>query len=98
MPRVAMTSKPIVRSCCAGSKCQRSLSASLTEMKTVPAKRQLEAGADLALGEGAAEILVEPHHLAGRAHLGAQNGVDAGEAREGQHCLLDRDVLVLARA
>ena len=50
------------------------------------------AGGHLALGEGQAEGRVDPHHLAGRAHLGAEQGVDAGEAVEGQHRLLHADV------
>ncbi len=69
------------------------LSRSLTEMKTVPSWRQLVAGAELRLGEGAAEIAVEAHHLAGRFHLRPEDDVDAGEAGEREHRLLDRDMI-----
>ena len=55
--------------------------------------RQIGAAADLALGEGDLEGSVDAHHLAGRFHLRAQHGVDAGEAREREHRFLDRAVL-----
>ena len=55
-------------------------------------ERQVGAGAELRLGEGAAEIAVEPHDLAGRFHLGAEDQIDAGEAGEREHRLLDRDM------
>ena len=47
----------------------------------------------LALGEGEAEGDVDAHDLAGRAHLGAEQRVDPGEAVEGQHRLLDAHVV-----
>jgi hypothetical protein len=42
--------------------------------------------------EGRAEALGDAHHLAGAAHLGAQDRVDAGELGEREHRHLDRDV------
>ena len=58
--------------------------------------RQVDAGAELALGEGQREIVVEAHDLAGRVHLRAEQDVDAGEAGEGEHRFLDRDVAGVA--
>ena len=58
------------------------------------AGRHRAAGAELALGEGDGVVAVEAHGLAGRAHLGAEQRVDAGEAGEREHRLLDRDVVV----
>ncbi len=58
--------------------------------------RQRHAGGGLGLGEGGREVARDPHHLAGRAHLGAEQGVGALEAVERQHRLLDRDVLAEA--
>ena len=52
---------------------------------TVPAR-------DLRLGERRAEVVVDPHHLAGRPHLGPEHRVDAGELGEREDRLLDRDV------
>ena len=54
---------------------------------------QPRAGRGLRLGEGGREVGGDAHHLAGRAHLGAEQRVGAGEAVEGQHRLLDRDVV-----
>ena len=45
---------------------------------------------DLHLGDP--EVVGDPHDLAGRAHLGAEDGVHTGEAAEGQHRSLHRDV------
>ena len=70
----------------------RGLSLSRTETKTVPAVGTQVAGAELALGEGDGEVAVEAHHLAGRAHLRAEQHVDAGEAGEGEDRFLDRDM------
>ena len=53
---------------------------------------QRGAGRRLRLHEGQPEALVDAHHLAGRAHLRAERGVDLGEAVERQHRLLHRDV------
>ena len=56
------------------------------------ALRQVDPGAKLRLGEGAGEIAVQPHHLAGRFHLRAKHHIDAGEPREREHRFLDRDM------
>ena len=50
----------------------------------------------LALGEGAAEVVVDAHHLAGRLHFWTEERVDVGavglaEAVEREHRLLHRD-------
>ena len=55
-------------------------------------RRQPVARRALALGERETERAVDAHHLAGRAHLGAEHGVDVGEAVEREHRLLHRDV------
>ena len=68
----------------------RGLSASFTETKTVPSLRQARTAAELAFDEGDVVLAVDPHHLAGRFHLRPEHGVDAGEAREGEHGFLDR--------
>ena len=73
------------------------LSLSRTETKTVPGGRHQAAGAELALGEGDGVVAVEAHRLAGRAHLRAEQRVDAGEAGEGEHRLLDRDMVEFGR-
>ena len=52
---------------------------------------QMRARAHLRLEEGAREVAVPAHDLAGRAHFRPQDRVDAGEAGEGQHRLLDRE-------
>ena len=64
---------------------------------------QLAVRRRLALGVGGAEDAVDAHHLAGRLHLRAEDGVDAlarggAEATEGQHRLLDRDRCVSGRS
>ena len=94
VPRVAMILKPIASSWRTGAT-MRSLSASLTETNTVPSHRQDLTGAELALAEGHGEVAVDAHDLAGRAHLRPEHRVDAGEAREREHRLLDRDVVEL---
>jgi hypothetical protein len=48
---------------------------------------------DLRLGERPPELGVDPHHFAGRFHLGAENRVDVRELDEGKDGLLDADVL-----
>ena len=68
------------------------LSRSARERKTVPSDGQPVAGGDLALGEGQPEGGVDPHDLAGRAHLGPEQGVHAGEPVEREHRLLHRHV------
>ena len=66
-------------------------------MKAVPLW-QRRAGGGLCLGEGGGEVARDAHHLAGGAHLGAEQGVGAVEAVEGQHGLLDRDMLATGHA
>ncbi len=55
-------------------------------------KRQDLAGGQLRLGKGQAEILVDPHDLAGGAHLRAQERVHPGEAPEGEDRLLHGEI------
>ena len=52
----------------------------------------LNAGRQKRLAERARERRRDAHHLAGRAHLGPEDGVDAGELREREDDLLHRDV------
>ncbi len=59
--------------------------------------RQVDAGAELALGEGECEIGVEADDFAGRAHFRSEQNVDAGEAGERENGFLDGDVLQVAR-
>ncbi len=59
---------------------------------------QDRARAELALQERDAERAIEPHDLAGRAHFRAEQHVDAGEAGEGEHRLLHRDVALHGRS
>src|SRR5262249_32228413 len=87
-----MMLKPSVARSLAAST-MRGLSLSLTETNTVPSAGQPRAAADLALGEGGGKRVVEPHDLAGRAHLRPQHRVDAGEAGEREHRLLDGDMV-----
>ncbi len=75
----------------------RSLSPSRTETKTVPSTREIDAGAELRLGECQRVIGVEAHDFAGRAHFRAEQRIDAGEAGEREDGFLDRDVLERAR-
>ena len=91
VPLVATSSNPSAASWRHGST-SAALSPSRTETKTQPVERQVGAAAELRLGEGAAEIGVEPHDLAGRVHLRAEDQIDAGEAGEREHRLLDRDM------
>ena len=76
----------------------RSLSASRTDTNTVPDSGRMMPDADLALGEGDGEVAVDAHDLARGAHLGAEDGVDAGEAGEREHGLLDGDVAAASAA
>ena len=75
-----------------------SFSASATDMKIEPLRRQPVTGRERGLGEGFGETGPDAHDLAGGLHLGAQGRVDAREAREGQHGLLDGDVRQVAPA
>ena len=68
------------------------LSRSATERKTVPASRQPRSGRRLRLGEGCREVPRDAHHLAGGAHLRAEQDIGPREAVEGQHRLLDAHV------
>ena len=54
--------------------------------------RQARAGAELALQHRLAEGAARAHDLAGRAHLGAEDRVDAGELVEREDRFLDREV------
>ena len=90
-PSVAAMPRPSSRSRRATTS-PAGLSRSASERNTVPLRRQHGAGRELGLGERQAEGRVDAHHLAGRAHLRAERGVDLGEAVERQHRLLDRDV------
>ena len=92
MPAVAAMAKPSSRKSRAAASAV-GLSRSARERKTVPDSGQPVAGRDLALGEGQAHGQVDAHDLARRAHLRAEDGVDVGEAVEGQHRLLHRDVV-----
>ena len=61
------------------------LSASRTERKAVPSVGSGRPAARSAFAKRRREIGGARHHLAGRAHLGAEHRVGAGEARERQH-------------
>ena len=69
------------------------LSASRTERNAVPARRQRAPGGALGLRESRRQVGRARHDLAGRAHLRAEHGVGAGEARERQHRRLDAHLL-----
>ena len=90
-PAVAAMPRPSSRSRLATTR-PAGLSPSASDRNTVPVGRQHRAGGQLGLEERLAERAVDAHHLAGRAHLRAERGVDLGEAVERQHRLLDRDV------
>ena len=91
VPSVARMRKPSSCRMREASRRTSFLSPSLTETKRVPVGGEGGAGAHLGFQEGAGEGAVPAHDLAGRAHLGAEQGVDAGEAVEGHHRLLDRE-------
>ena len=55
--------------------------------------RERVVGRDQGLVVGPAEVVVDPHHLAGRLHLGPEHGVDARQLVEREEHLLDRDVV-----
>ena len=48
--------------------------------------------AQFGFGEGGAEVGIDAHDFAGRAHFGAEDGVGSGKLIEGQDGLFDRDV------
>src|SRR5205814_8880658 len=77
---------------------QRRLVAIAHRDENAALERQVGAAAELRLGEGAAEIAVEPHDLAGRFHLRPEDQIDAGETGEREYRLLDRDMAVRPRA
>src|SRR5690606_29927987 len=52
---------------------------------------------ELAFPERHREVAVDAHDLAGRAHFGTEDRIDAGEPREREHRFLDRDVIELRR-
>ena len=66
------------------------------EGRPVPWQRQPSRG--LRLREGAGKVASDPHHLAGGAHLHAQQRVGALEAVERQHRLLHGHVIAMAEA
>ncbi len=72
------------------------MSSSVTVMNGRALARQRHPGRRLGLGEGGREVARDAHHLAGRAHLRAEQRIRAFEAVERQHGLLDRDVLSIA--
>ena len=92
VPRVATIRKPWSWRICA-MPTAAGLSESVRVMKAVPAGGQRGAGRRLGLGEGGREVARDPHDLAGGAHLGPEDRVGALEAVEGQHRLLDADVI-----
>ena len=93
MPRVATIRKP--RSCSSRrDPGRRRLVAVGDGDEHGAGGRQLRAGGGLRLRERGREVARDPHHLAGRAHLGPEQRVGAGEAVERQHRLLDAHVAV----
>jgi hypothetical protein len=54
---------------------------------------QALAGTQLRLGIGLAKIAADAHHLSGGFHLRPQQGIHIRKPVEGQHGLLDRQVL-----
>ena len=71
----------------------RGLSASRTETNTVPSRGSCVPPPIWLLAKAIGERAVEAHDLAGRLHLRAEHGVDAGEAGEREHRLLDPDMV-----
>src|SRR5207245_2846700 len=59
------------------------------------ARREPPTGGALRLGERGRQVGGAGHDLSGRAHLGPEHGVGAGEAGEGEHRGLDRDLSVI---
>ena len=91
VPRVATIRKP--RSCsCAAMPTTAGLVGVGHGQEHRAGARQLRAGRGLGLRERGREVGRDAHHLAGGAHLRAEQRVGAGEAVERQHGLLDRDV------
>ena len=96
VPAVATSWKPSSANRRAATR-PAALSRSASERNTVPAQRQAVARGGLALHEREPERAVDAHHLAGRAHLGSEQGVDLGEPVEREHGFLHRDVAAVAR-
>src|SRR5215470_16170970 len=74
----------------------RAFVAVLDREKDLPRGGQGRAGGELRLHICLAEVAIDPHHLTGGLHLGAEHGVDAREFHEREHRLLHRDVRELA--
>ena len=83
VPWVATMLKPSSAKRCARS-AMKGLSRSLALMKMRPDVGQHLAGCGLGFGEGLAEVVGHAHDFAGGLHLGAENGVDAGELAPGE--------------
>jgi len=83
VPDVAITLKPSENSCLTASR-MRALSVSRTETNTVaPCGGTLVARPpSWLLAKATSNERSIAHHLAGGAHLGAEHGIDAGEAGE----------------
>ena len=81
VPEVAARSKPRAAKCAGRLQAGRLVPVGQRE-EDRPASREPVAGGDLALGEGQPEGGVDAHDLAGRAHLGPEQGVDPGEPVE----------------
>ena len=58
-----------------------------------PALRQDHPGAEQGLGECDVEIAIDSHDFARALHFRSEDGIGAREAREGEHGLLDRDII-----
>ena len=96
MPAVASSSKPRPASACATGR-DRGLVGIADRQEGRAAGRERTTGRALGLREGGGRVGGARHHLAGRAHLGPEHRVGAGEAGERQHGGLDADQ-VRARA
>ena len=76
----------------------RGLSLSRTDTNTVPVRGTLEPPPIWLLAKAMSNERVEAHHLAGRLHLRAEHGIDAGEAGEREHGFLHADMVEAAAA
>ena len=74
-----MISKPQLGELLARSGTIASLSASRTEMNTVPFVGSTVPAAIWLLANAIGKVAVDAHHFAGAAHLRAEDHVDAGE-------------------
>ena len=93
VPLVATISKPMVDEVLGMAEARAGvLSMSLIAQEDAAGVRAAEgSGAHLRLEEGQREGAVPAHHLACRAHFRAEDGVDAGEAGEGEDGLFDAE-------